>query len=173
LAFLLLSVVAWPIPACRKIEPARLDPVRALRSGAEPRFRPPEDGLLSDAQIDLYVRARRSAGGRSQADVASVMGVDPAEVAWIEGRIVQALSAVDARTVTEAVDETYGRAIATVREARRATSDARVAARLDVEIATLEKERSGLRRAPRVAPAVSRNAERISVRRAEIEALGR
>jgi hypothetical protein len=170
---LLLTVaLLWPVAACRKLEPAGLDPVRALRSRAEPRFRPPQDGLLSDAQIDLYLRARRSPGRRPQGELARAMALDPAELAWIQARIVEATSALDARAVTDAVDETYGRAIAAVREARRATSDPRAAAKLDSEIAGLERERAALRKSPRFGPAVRHNAERVSARRAEIEPLG-
>ena len=167
----LLAVLAALSPAsCRKIEP-RLDPVRALEARVRPRFSPPVDGLLKDAQIDLFLRVRQAAGRRPPSEVAEEMRVDPDELAWVRARIAEALLALDARQVSEAAADAYAAALARLRETRRTTSDAKVAARLDAEIASLEKERASVRR-PVPASAAMRNAAVVAVRRAEIERVG-
>jgi len=170
LAALALSVLA-AAPACRRFETSELDAVRALRARAGPRFQPPADGLLTDAQVDMFLRVRLAAGRRPPSEVATEQGVDPAEFAWVRARIAEALVALDARQVGDAAYDAYGSAIARLRETRRATRDPRASARLDTEIATLERERSTLRRTEAAAPA-SRNAARIAGRRAELDRVG-
>lgn len=170
LAALALAAVA-AAPACRKFDTRELDAVRALRARAQLAFRPPADGLLTDAQVEMFLRVRRAAGRRPPSEVARELGVDPAEFAWVRARIVEALVALDARQVGDAAHEAYGAALARLRETRRATRDPRVTARLDAEIATLERERGTLRRADVASPA-SRNAARVAARRAELERVG-
>jgi hypothetical protein len=158
-------------PACRRGEKTTaLDPVRAIRSRVEPRFRPPEDGHLSPAQIDLYLKVR-GAGAGPEADAVRALGIDPVEFDWTRGRIAEALIALDARAVRESALEAYGKGIAALREARRATRDPRAAARLDVEIAALEKERASARRTEPLPPGVARNAALVAPRRAQIESV--
>ncbi len=99
------------------------------------------------------------------------MEVDPAEFAWVRARIAEALLALDARQVSDAAAETYASALAHLRETRRAAKDPKTAARLDAEIAALEKERAALHR-PVPASAASRNAALVAPRRAEIERAG-
>ena len=82
-----------------------------------------------------------------------------------------ALVALDARQVGDSAYESYGAALARLRDARRSTRDARAAARLDAEIATFERERSTLRHTDATSPA-SRNAARVAPRRAELERVG-
>jgi len=170
LAALALSVLA-AAPACRRIETSEIDAVRALRARAGPRFQPPADGLLTDAQVDMFLRVRKTAGRSPASEIPTGRGVDPAEFAWVRARIAEALVALDARQVGDAAYDAYGSAIARLRETRRATRDARAAARLDTEIATLERERSTLRRTEAASPA-SRNAMRIAGRRTELERAG-
>jgi hypothetical protein len=169
---LLLALTALPSAACRRLESRDLDAVRALRARALPRFQPPADGVVSDAQLDAYVKLRRAAGNRSEADTAAALGADPAEIAWVRARIVEALLALDAKQVTESVSESYGAAITRLRETRRSARDPKTAARLDAEIAGLERERAALRKGEGPGPAVANNAGRIAQRRAELAALG-
>jgi hypothetical protein len=170
LAALTLVVLAAG-PACRRFDTRELDPVRALRGSVGPRFQPPADGLLTDAQVDMFLRVRKAAGRRPASEVAIETGIDPAEFAWVRARIAEALVALDAARVGDAAYETYGGALARLREARRATPDPRVASRLEAEIAGLERERATLRRSEAAAPA-SRNGVRIAARRGELERAG-
>ena len=163
---------ALPAAACRKLETRDLDAVRALRARAQPRFRPPADGVCSDAQLEAFLKVRRVARNRSDAETASALGADPAEIAWVRARIVEALLALEARQVTDAAFESYGGAIARLREARRSTRDSKTTARLDVEIAGLERERASLRKGESPAPASLKNAARLAPRRAELLAIG-
>jgi hypothetical protein len=170
LAILLAAAVA-ALPACRKLETRELDAVRALKARARPRFQPPADGLLTDAQIEMFLKVRQAAGRRPPSEVAADMGVDPAELAWVRARITEALLALDARQVGEAAYESYGTALARLREGRRTTRDPKAAARLDAEIAVLERERGTLRRSDSASPA-SKNGARVAARRGEIERIG-
>ena len=170
LAVLVLAALA-AAPGCRKLDTRELDAVRALRARARPSFRPPADGLLTGAQVETFLRVRQAAGRRPPSEVAQEMGVDPVEFAWVRARIVEAFLALDARQVGEGAYETYGATLNRLRDARRATRDPRAATRLDVEIATLERERGTLRRADATSPA-SRNAALLAPRRAELERVG-
>ena len=169
---LVLVMTALPAAACRRLETRDLDAVRALRVRALPRFRPPADGVFTAAQLDAFLRVRRAAGNRTEAQAASALGADPVEIAWVRARIVEGLLALEARQVTDAAFESYGGAIARLREARRSTRDPKTAARLDVEIAGLERERASLRKGEPPAPASLKNAARLAPRRAELLALG-
>jgi hypothetical protein len=164
------SVLAL-LPACRKIETRDFDAVRALRARARAGFQAPPDGLLTDAQVETFLRVRRASGRRPPSEVAVELGVDPAELAWARARIAEALLALDAKQVADAAFETYNAALARMRETRRATKDARVAARLDTEITALERERASLRRGDAASPAV-RNGALVAPRRAELERVG-
>jgi hypothetical protein len=168
---LLLALTALSAAGCRKLAPKDLDAVRALRARALPRFQPPADGVVTDAQLDAYVKFKRAAGNRSEADTAAALGADPAEMAWVRARIVEGLLALEARQVTDAVFDSYGSAIARLRETRRSERDTKVAARLDAEIAGLERERATLRKGDSAGAAAAKNAARIAPRRAELAAL--
>jgi hypothetical protein len=148
-----------------------LDPVRAIRKSVEPRFRPPEDGRLTQAQADLYLKLR-GAGPGGEVEAARTLGVDPAEVQWTRSRIAEALQALDARAVREAAVESYTKGIAALREARRVSRDSRTSARLDAEIAALERERTAARRTEPLLPGVAQNAALIAPRRAQLESAG-
>lgn len=159
--------------ACRRDEPRALDPVRALRSRLEPRFQPPADGLLTDAQIDAYLEVRQAMGGRSESEAARAIGVDPREYFWVRSRILEAVNTLDSRRVTEASLEDYARAIAALREARRSAKEPGTAQRLEGEIAALERERASVRKGMQgVSPASLANAAKVAPRRAAIDAAG-
>src|SRR5262252_2379981 len=116
---------------CRKGETEKLGPVRALQAEVRPRYRPPADGLLTASQIDAYLTVRRSAGRRSPSDAAEDATLDPAELAWVRARIVEALLALDAKQVSEGASESYAAALSRLRETRRTAHDAKTAGRLD------------------------------------------
>ncbi len=170
-AALLAATAALAAASCRRAEAPTLDPVRAIRERVRPRFSPPADGLLTDAEIDAFIRVRTASGRRPPADVAEEMKVDPAEFAWVRTRIAEALMALDAERATDAAADSYAEALAALRETRRTTRDGKAALRIDAEIAALEKERSGLRRPIPASPA-RRNAAHIAPRRAELERIG-
>ncbi len=157
---------------CRRIQPQALDPVRAIRSRVEARFRPPASGQITNAQIDLFLRIRHAAGAGSDAEAARAEGMDPAEFEWVRGRIVEAFQALDAKQVTAAAAEQYARTVAMLREVRRGVRDPQAAARVDAEIAALERERVALRKGDPLAPPAGRNAALVAPRRAEIAAVG-
>jgi hypothetical protein len=170
MSWALLAMLAGA--GCRRIEPQTLDPVRAIRSRVETRFRPPESGQITNAQIDLYLGIRRAAGAGSDAEAARAAGKDPAEFEWVRGRIVEAFQALDAKQVTLAAAEQYARSLAVLREVRRGLRAPQAAARIDAEIAALERERAALRKGDALAPQIARNAALVAPRRAEIASVG-
>jgi hypothetical protein len=158
------------LAACGRTERASAEAVRAVRSRLEPRFEPPADSRLTDAQIDMYLRVRRAAAeAGSDGAAATRLGDSPAEFDWVRARILEALLALDSRRAMAASLESYGRAIAALREARRGAVDAASANRVEREIAALERERQTLRRPDPLNAVVAANAARIEKRRSEIE----
>jgi hypothetical protein len=144
-----------------------------VRSALEPRFEPPPDGRLTDAQIETYLRVRRAAGSSgSETSAAASLGVSPAEFDWVRARIVEAQLALDSAQASASVLESYGRALAAVREARRGAVDAASARRLDAEIASLERERQATRRPDTLLSVVAANAAKVGKRRSEIQSAG-
>lgn len=135
------------------------------------RFRPPADGLLTEAHIERYLRVRRAARGRTDVEAARAVGADLDEYAWARARVIEALVALDTRKVRAASEETYTKTIAALRRARQSASDRASQRALDEQIGGMERERAALKHidAPPVAVAV--NARRVAPRRAEIEAL--
>lgn len=133
------------------------------------RFRPPADGLLTDAQIDRYVRVRRAARGRSDEEAARAVGVDPEEFGWVRTRIVEALVALDTSQLRTASEATYTRTIVSLREAARSVKDRETLRRMEEQIAGLERERGSLKAGDKPPTAVAANARRVASRRAEIE----
>jgi hypothetical protein len=141
------------------------------RAGLQVRigFQPPADGLLTDAQLDRYVRVSRAAKGRSHEDAARAVGVDPDELAWVRARVDEALLEADRRRIRASADEVYGKTIATLRETRKSVKDEKEGRALDEQIAGLERERAVLRKAEPVPPSVAANAKRVAARRTELE----
>ena len=170
-AILLLGLAALaPLSGCRRSERPKLDPVRALKSGVQPGFRPPADGVLTDAQIEGFLRVRRQAPAAEDRDALRAIGADPAEFAWVRARVREALLALEADRVAAAAGEAYARALAVLRDARRSARDAKTTARLDSELGAVERERASLRKNNALPPSVLKNAARLARRRAEIEA---
>jgi hypothetical protein len=165
------AALTGPAAACRRVDPQKLASVRRLSGRLAPRFTPPASGELTPAQIDLYLRVRRSGRHGSDVEAARALGIDPIEFVWVRARVLEALAYLDARRVQEGAAESYARSTAVLREARRETHDAKTASKLDAEIAVVERERSAARRPdPALAPGV-RNADLVARRRAEIDAL--
>jgi hypothetical protein len=126
--------------------------------------------MLTAADVDLYVKVRRAAKGRADADAARAVGEDPDRYAWVQARVIEALVALDARRVRDDAAETYARTLASLRETRRQVRDPEGAKTLDARIAQLERERAGLRREEPLPPNVAANARLVEQRRTEIAA---
>lgn len=172
IALVLAVGTACAAAGCGKDAPAdRL--ARAAQSTARlalpATFRPPADGALTGAHIDLYVKVRRAAKGRTDAEASRAVGVDPDEFAWVRSRIVEGLLEADRRRVRAASEAVYGKTIASLRETRRAVRDPATARSVDDQIAGLERERAALRRPEAVPPALAGNARLLAARRAEID----
>ncbi len=164
--------------ACRRDSRQRaVDPEKAIRQlpGGSllptPAFRPPEDGILTSDQVDRFLRVRRAAKGRTDAESARALGISPEEISWTRGRIVEAMVALEERRVRESSAEVYAKTIATLRAARAGVTNAERAKALEEQIATLERERSSLRSTETPEPALAANMRRVAARRAEIEPL--
>jgi hypothetical protein len=171
-AFLLLAGGAVAVARCRDRESAA--PAAAGGSAAaalHPSFTPPADRLLTDRHLDLYVKVRRAARDRSEADAARALGQDPDELAWVRARIVEALVALDQTRVRQASAETYARAIASLRTTLKSVRDPQTARTIEGEIAALERERSGMRNPDPLPVDIAANARKIAGRRAELEAV--
>ncbi len=135
------------------------------------RFKPPADGVITESQLNRYVRLRRAARGRSDDEAARAVGVDPEEVAWVRARVLEALVYLDTSQVRTETEGTYTRTIASLREASKSVKDRETLRRLEEQIAGLERERAGLKAEPPPGP-VAANARRIAPRRAEFEPPG-
>ena len=144
---------------------------KAVLPGIQPvlRFRPPADGLLTEGQLDRYIRVRRAARGRSEEETAPAVGADPEELAWVRARVVEALVSLDTAQVRSAADGTYARTIAAVREAARSVKDRETQRRLNDQIVLLERERASLKPPEAPPAAVAANARRVAPRRADLE----
>ena len=134
------------------------------------RFQPPAGGLLTDAQIDHYIRVRRASRGRTDDEAASAVGVDPEEYAWARARILEAIVYLEGSQVRVAADGTYSRTIASLREAAKGAKEQETRRKLEDQIAALERERAAAKAPDPIAPGVAANAKRIAPRRAEIQA---
>lgn len=168
--FLALSIS--PLGACRRESVAEPPSARGGPALAEhPGFEPPADRLLTARHLDLYVKVRRAAKDRSEADAARALGIDPDEFAWARARIVEALVAGDEARVRDAAAATYDRAIASLRKTLETVRDRETASTIQSQIAALERERGGMRRPDPLPKDVAANARLVGGRRAELEAL--
>lgn len=166
---LALAFVLWASTACRReakeaVKNALPQVPRILR------FQPPADGLVTDAQLDRYIRARRSARGRTDEETSRAVGVDPEEIAWVRARVVEAVVYLETAQVRAAAEGTYARTIASLREAAKGAKDRETARKLEEQIAALERERANLKAPDQASPSVVANAKRIAPRRAELQA---
>jgi hypothetical protein len=169
LAGALLSCGRTPPRAAPASGGAASGAARAL--GIEPRFRPPADGLLTDDQLDRFLRVRRAAKGRTDAENARALGLSADEIAWTRARVLEALAALDEKRVREASSEAYAKTLASLRSARAAAREPAEARTLDVQIAALERERAGMRREETAPPALAGNVRKVAARQAELEAV--
>jgi hypothetical protein len=167
----LAAAAACAVNACRREQTARPGSPRAARLAVVFRFQPPADGQLTEAQLDRYLRVRRSSAGRSDLQAARSAGVDPDEYAWIRARVIEALVALDSRKVRSASEETYAKTITSLKRARQGARDRETQKTLDEQITALERERAGLRQVDAAPISVTLNSKLIARRRAEIEAL--
>lgn len=156
--------------ACAKTDGPAGAPGPASRIAPVQKFAPPSDGLLTDRQIDRYIAVRRAARGRTEADAARALGVDPDEHAWVRARVLEATIASDERRVRAAAAETYARTVARLHETRGSVSDTATARSIDEQIAALERERAAWKKLEPPPVAVAANARRVEKRRAEIDA---
>jgi hypothetical protein len=170
-ALRLVLAAAILVAGCRRPEgrasspaPASL-PIAAGRLLPAMRFQPPADGLLTDDQIDRFLRVRRAAKGRTDLEAARALGIPSEEISWTRARVVEN------RRVKESSADVYTRAVATLKEARQITRDPERARTLEEQIANLERMSAELRRAETRPPALAGNMRRVAPRRAEIEAL--
>jgi hypothetical protein len=165
-----LALVSALAAACsREDRPAAARPA-ASRIVPVQKFVPPPDGLLTNSQIDRYIAVRRAARGRTEADAARALAVDPDEYAWVRARLLEAFVALDERRVRGSSAETYARTLAKLHETRAAVRDPATARTIDEQIAALEKERAAWKRPEPSPPSVAANARRVEKRRAEIDA---
>ncbi len=169
LAWALLFCGRAPRRAAPASDGAASGPARAL--GIEPRFRPPSDGLLTDEQLDRFLRVRRAAKGRTDAENARALGLSADEIAWTRARVLEALVALDEKRVREASAESYAKALAALRSARAAAREPAQARTLDVQIAALERERAEVRRQETAPPALAKNVRKVAARQVELEAV--
>jgi hypothetical protein len=189
-------MAVWAVVCVSPVACGRASPRKGTAAAGLPRipvivrFQPPADGLLTDAQIDRYVRVRRAARGlggtqgpptkplertrelRSDEETARAVGVDPEEFVWVRTRIVEALVALDTSQLKSTAEATYARTIASLREASRSVKDRETLHRMEEQIAGLERERGTLKAGDKPPAAVAANARRVASRRTEIEALG-
>ncbi len=164
------AFVALSMAGCQE-KPGRAPrPASAALKGLV-RFRPPADGLITEAEIDRYIRVRRGSRGRTEVEAARAVGVDLDEYAWVRARVIEALVALDTRKVRAASEETYVKTIAALRRARQDSRDRVDQRTLEEQIAALERERASLKQIDTPPVAVALNAKRVAPRRAEIEAL--
>ncbi|MGH9317109.1 MAG: hypothetical protein ACRD1P_08385, partial [Thermoanaerobaculia bacterium] len=115
---------------------------RGVRIGPVIRFRPPANGLLTSAQLGLYIRVRQAARGGPDEDAVQAVGADPEQFVWVRARIVEALITLDTRRVRAASEESYARTLAALSETRKSVQDEDTLRTLDEQIAGLERERT-------------------------------
>ena len=142
---LLLSGAIAGGSGCRDATPAA--PTGGGRGALveEPGFTPPTDRLLTARHLDIYVKVRRAAKDRSEADAARALGLDPDEFAWVRARIIEAIVARDEARVRDAAAGTYDRTIASLRKTLESVRDRETAHTIQLQIAALERERGGMR----------------------------
>jgi hypothetical protein len=136
-----------------------------------PVFQPPSNRLLTDRHLDVYVKVRRAARDRSEADAARALGIDPDEFAWVRARIVEALVALDEAHVRQESSETYGRTIASLRQTLKSVRDPQTARTVEAQITGLERERTGMRVSDPLPADIAANARKVAGRKAELEAV--
>lgn len=159
--------------SCRRERPGAPTPksrAAEVAAALRPRFEPPPNRLLTERHLDVYMKVRRAARDRSEADAARALGIDPDEFAWVRARIVEALVALDEAHVRQESSETYARTIASLRQTLKSVRDPETARTIEGQIAGLERERSGMKPSGPLPDDVAANARKVSGRKAELEA---
>lgn len=101
----LILMLAIPVVAglatCRAVHQVAGEGVPEPRKAGTPRFTPPADARLSEAQIEMFLRVRpreqtilRQPGGEppeAEVRAARELGVEPEEYRWVKERIVRAV----------------------------------------------------------------------------------
>jgi hypothetical protein len=101
----LTLVLAIPVVAglatCRAVHQVAGEGVPEPRKAGTPRFTPPADARLSEAQIEMFLRVRpreqamlRQPGGEppeAEVRAARELGVEPEEYRWVKERIMRAV----------------------------------------------------------------------------------
>jgi hypothetical protein len=174
----LLVASACGRPAREAARAAAPPPVKTAAAALSVGFRPPSDGVVTDAQIEMFLRVRRAAraerasagpgSGRSDAEAAIALGVPTAEYDWVRARIVEALQVLDERRVRDSAAGTYAKALASIRETRRKVTDPETARTLEAQIAALEREAGASARAEKLPPPLAANVRKVSARMADI-----
>src|ERR671919_53755 len=102
---ILTLVLAIPVVAglatCRAVHQVTGEGVPEPRKAGTPRFVPPADGRLSEAQVEMFLRVRpreqaildQPGGDPPEAEVraARELGVEPEEYHWVKERIARAV----------------------------------------------------------------------------------
>jgi hypothetical protein len=171
-----ILLLAWVALACRRsprppapISDGTAAAARAL--GIPVPFQPPADGLVTDEQLDQFLRVRRAAKGRTDAENARALGLSAEEVAWTRARIVEALAALDEKNVREASAESYSKSVAALRAARAEAATPEQRRTLEDQIAVLDRERASLRREDTPTAALAANMRRVAARQADLAAV--
>jgi hypothetical protein len=176
IARLVAAALLFPVLACQRTpeappsQPNRPSAQALARLAIIQRFRPPVDGLLTDAMIDRYARYHAASKNHPEADAARLLAFDADELTWVRARILEALAALDTRKVRAASEESYARAIASLKRTRDSARDRETVKSLTEQIAALEKERSSLKTLESMPASIQANARRVAARRAEVEA---
>jgi hypothetical protein len=102
---IMILLLAIPMMAglatCRAVQHVTGEGVPEPRKAGTPRFVPPVDGELSEAQIEMFLRVRpreldilKQPGGEppeAEVRAARDLGVEPEEYRWVKERIVRAV----------------------------------------------------------------------------------
>jgi hypothetical protein len=101
LALVLAIPVVAGLATCRAVHQVAGKGVPEPRKAGTPRFTPPADARLSEAQIEMFLRVRpreqailRQPGGEppeAEVRAARELGVEPEEYRWVKERIVRAV----------------------------------------------------------------------------------
>jgi len=119
--------------------------------------------------IDRYVRIRAAAKGRSETEAARGFGMDSDELVWVRARVVEALAALDARKVRSASEESYSRAIASLKRTRDSAKEKETLRTLNEQITALEKEKASLKTLEGLPASIMANSRRVAARRTALE----
>lgn len=144
LTLMLAIPVVAGLATCRAVHQVAGEGVSEPRKAGTPRFAPPADARLSEAQIEMFLRVRpreqailRQPGGEppeAEVRAARELGVEPEEYRWVKERIVRA---VLVRYRTAYKDVGRGRMMRDLILAQTAVADPAARAEIARQIAAL------------------------------------